>query len=142
MLSMYHDGLINCTKNFVQTGKAPWKDIVKSRALHACIVAHMCNNWQLYTLLTSLPAFMKSVLKFDIKSVSIISILVIDKRQRIPRGQSNMDNPEKLAKKRQRIPKGAIKHGQSKQTGNIGYTRRRQTQHNMCWTPLCASKHK
>lgn len=57
----------------IRTGKAPWKDIVKSRALHACIVAHMCNNWQLYTLLTSLPAFMKSVLKFDIKSNGALS---------------------------------------------------------------------
>jgi hypothetical protein len=53
-----------------------WQNKSWSRALHACIVAHMCNNWQLYTLLTSLPAFMKSVLKFDIKSVSIIIILV------------------------------------------------------------------
>jgi len=25
---------------------------------------------------------------------------------------------------------------------NIGYTRRKQTQHNMCWTPLYANKHK
>ena len=44
--------------------------------------------------------------------------------------------------KRQRIPKGAIKNGQSRETGNIGYTRRRKTQHNMRWTPLCVNKHK
>jgi len=31
---------------------------------------------------------------------------------------------------------GAIKNGQSRETGNIGYTRRRKTQYNMCWTPL------
>ena len=48
---------------------------------------------------------------------------------------------------------GAIKSGKSRETGNIGYTRRRKTQrnwqhrvhktkkkfkqsHNMCWTPL------
>ena len=40
---------------------------------------------------------------------------------------------------------GAIKKGQSRETGNIGHTRRRKTmqktQHNMCWTSLCASKH-
>jgi hypothetical protein len=46
-----------------------------------------------------------------------------------------MDNPEKT--------KGTIKNGQSRETGNIGYTRRRQTkqktQHNMCWTPLYAN---
>lgn len=55
-----------------QSGKAPWKEIIKSRALFACVVAHMCNNWQLYTLLTSLPTFMKAVLKFDIKSVGYV----------------------------------------------------------------------
>jgi hypothetical protein len=39
---------------------------------------------------------------------------------------------------------GAITNGQSRETCNIGYTRRRQTktQHNMCWTPLYANKHK
>ena len=39
-----------------------------------------------------------------------------------------------------------IKHRQSRETGNIGYTSRRKTetktQHNMCWTPLCVNKHK
>jgi len=39
---------------------------------------------------------------------------------------------------------GAIKNLQSRETDNIGYTRRRQTkqktQHNMCWTPIYASK--
>jgi len=43
--------------------------------------------------------------------------------------------------------KGAIKNGQSRETGNIGYTRRRETkqtntQNNMCWTPLYVNKHK
>jgi len=39
-----------------------------------------------------------------------------------------------------------LKNGQSRETGNIGYTRRGQTkqktQHNMCWTPIYANKHK
>ena len=48
-----------------------------------------------------------------------------------------MDNPEKT--------EGAIKNGQSRETGNIGYIRRRKkktkkTQHNMCWTQLYAKK--
>jgi hypothetical protein len=38
---------------------------------------------------------------------------------------------------------GAIKKGQSAETGNIGYTRKRKTkqktQHNMCWKPLCTT---
>ena len=41
---------------------------------------------------------------------------------------------------------GAIKNRQSKETGNTNRTRRRKNkpkaQHNMCWTPLYANKHK
>ena len=46
------------------------------------------------------------------------------------KGQSNMDNPEKLATYGTQ-DEGAIKHGQSRDTGNIGYTRRRG---NQTWT--------
>ena len=41
-----------------------------------------------------------------------------------------MDNPENTER--------VIKNEQSRETGNIGYKRRRKTQHNMCWTPLYA----
>ena len=36
-----------------------------------------------------------------------------------------------------------MKDGESRETGNIGYTRRpkQKTQHNMCWTPLYANNH-
>jgi len=37
---------------------------------------------------------------------------------------------------------GAINNGQSRETGNIGYTIRSKIQHTICWTPLCANKHK
>ena len=41
---------------------------------------------------------------------------------------------------------GKIRNGQSRETGNIGYTVRKKTpkkpQHNMCWTPLYVNKHK
>ena len=50
-----------------------------------------------------------------------------NKRHRKPKGQSRMDNPEKLA------------------ILGTQYTKRRQTKqkkHFMCWTPLCANKHK
>ena len=39
-----------------------------------------------------------------------------------------MDNPEKLATYGTQ-DEGAIKHGQSRETGNIGYTRRRAIKH-------------
>ena len=38
-----------------------------------------------------------------------------------------------------------IKNGQSRETGNqyrIHKTKKKQQQHNMCWTPLYANKHK
>ena len=37
---------------------------------------------------------------------------------------------------------GAIKIAQSRETGNTEHTIRRKTQHNICWTPLYANKHK
>jgi hypothetical protein len=40
---------------------------------------------------------------------------------------------------------GAMKNGQSTETGNRVHKTKKnktKTQHNMCWTPLCASKHK
>ena len=52
----------------------------------------------------------------------------LNKRQRIPKGQSNMDNPEKLA---------AYKCSVHKTKKN-----KTKTQHNMCWTPLHVNKHK
>jgi hypothetical protein len=39
----------------------------------------------------------------------------------------------------------AIKKGQSREIGNIGLCTKKnktKTQHNMCWTPLCANKQK
>jgi len=45
--------------------------------------------------------------------------------------------PQKAANKRDRIPKG-----QSRETGNKGYTRRRQTNQKHSTTPLHANKHK
>jgi hypothetical protein len=47
-----------------------------------------------------------------------------------------MDNAEKT--------EGAIKNGQCRETGNIDEEKQNKntTQHNMCWTPLYANKHK
>ncbi|XP_062591838.1 sialin-like [Saccostrea cucullata] len=59
----------------IRTPKTPWKSIAMSSAVWACLTAHVCNNWTNYTLLTSLPTFMKEVLKFDIKSNGALSAL-------------------------------------------------------------------
>ncbi|XP_076086078.1 sialin-like isoform X2 [Mytilus galloprovincialis] len=58
-----------------RTSKVPWIEFAKSPALLACITAHMCNNWTNYTLLTSLPDFMKSVMKFNIQSNGLLTAL-------------------------------------------------------------------
>jgi hypothetical protein len=63
--------------------------------------------------------------------------------------------PKKGQKDKQRCTKhyktlenteGAIKNGQSRETGNIDGNKTKKskakTQHNMCWTPLYANKHK
>ena len=56
-----------------------------------------------------------------------ILLPMLNKRQKIPKGQSKMDNPETLA-----IQGTQDEENQSKNT----------TKHNMCQTPLCANKHK
>lgn len=47
----------------------PWKAMLTSQALFACLVAHVCNNWTHYTLVTSLPTFMKEALHYNIEEV-------------------------------------------------------------------------
>lgn len=54
---------------FGQDIPVPWLSIVTSGPVWAILVAHVCNNWGGYTLLTNLPTFMKEVLKYDIKQV-------------------------------------------------------------------------
>ena len=57
-----------------------------------------------------------------------------NKCQRISKGHSQMDNPEKLAtqgtqgedKQMLENIEGTLNNGQSRETGNIGYTRRRK----------------
>ena len=58
----------------LQVMYTPWLAILKSRAEIACLIAHVCNNWMLYTLITGLPMFMNEVLKFDIKKVRSLKV--------------------------------------------------------------------
>ncbi|ELT87580.1 hypothetical protein CAPTEDRAFT_209782 [Capitella teleta] len=51
----------------------PWKHIFKSPATWAIVTAHVCNNWGSYTVLTSIPMYMKEVLYFDMKSNGLLS---------------------------------------------------------------------
>ncbi|GFO01841.1 vesicular glutamate transporter 2 [Plakobranchus ocellatus] len=53
----------------------PWKQILTSPAVLACCVAHFSYNWGFYTLLTCLPTYMKSILKFNMKENGLLSAL-------------------------------------------------------------------
>lgn len=53
----------------------PWGAILSSPAVWGLCVAHMANNWGFYTMLTSLPNYMKHVLKFDLQTNGILSAL-------------------------------------------------------------------
>jgi len=53
----------------------PWLEFAKSGPVWAIIIAHLCANWGLYTLVINLPLFMKEVLKFDIKENGFLSSL-------------------------------------------------------------------
>ncbi|XP_064642152.1 sialin-like [Lineus longissimus] len=53
----------------------PWGKMATSLPLWAIILAHLCNNWCNYTMMTSLPTYMKDVLKFDMKQNGLFSAL-------------------------------------------------------------------
>ncbi|XP_074653837.1 sialin-like isoform X2 [Tubulanus polymorphus] len=58
-----------------QNVKTPWLSFIKSPPLLAIVVAHVCNNWGNYTMMTSLPTYMKDVLKFNMKSNGLFTAL-------------------------------------------------------------------
>lgn len=65
------DVLIKLLSFSFQTAVVPWCQIAKNPAFLAILVARFCVNWVLYALVTSIPTFMKTVLRYDIQSVSI-----------------------------------------------------------------------
>lgn len=53
----------------------PWKGIFTSVPFWALLFVHCCQNWGFWTLLTKIPTYMSTVLKFDIKSNALLSAL-------------------------------------------------------------------
>ncbi|KAK9511341.1 hypothetical protein O3M35_000010 [Rhynocoris fuscipes] len=51
----------------------PWKEFLKSLPVWSIIMAHFCENWGFYTLLTQLPTFMKDTLNYDLKKAGFLS---------------------------------------------------------------------
>lgn len=54
---------------------APWGKIMTNVPMLALFFGHTCSNWGTYLFLTSLPTYMKEVLKFDVKSNGALSAL-------------------------------------------------------------------
>jgi hypothetical protein len=62
-------------------------------------------------------------------------IVIDNKRYRIPKGQSTMENPENTER--------AIENGESRGSSNkTNKKKKTKAKHKMSWTSLCASKHK
>ena len=53
----------------------PWRHILKSVPLWALVAAQIGHDWGFFTLLTDLPKYMSSVLKYSIKSNGFLSSL-------------------------------------------------------------------
>ena len=57
----------------LQASTKPWLKIFTSGAVWAILLANACGNYGAYMIMTQIPTYMKDVLKFDIKSVSIFA---------------------------------------------------------------------
>lgn len=53
----------------------PWAKVFKSTSVWAIIVAHFCNNWTLFLILSWLPTFLSGAYGIDIASVGILAIM-------------------------------------------------------------------
>ncbi|KAL3981934.1 Major Facilitator Superfamily protein [Acanthocheilonema viteae] len=53
----------------------PWKHILSSRAVWAIVIAHVCQNWGFYTMLTSLPRILENLLSYDREKAGSLSSL-------------------------------------------------------------------
>ncbi|XP_028401386.1 sialin-like [Dendronephthya gigantea] len=55
--------------------KVPWKSILLSTPVWAIVAAHFCQNWGYYTLLTTLPTYMKAVLGIELLATGFLAAL-------------------------------------------------------------------
>lgn len=70
-LSQIHEGVAQD----VAIGSPPWGKMFRSRAVWAIIVAHFCNNWSLYVLLSWLPTFVNKGLGVDYSEVGWFTMI-------------------------------------------------------------------
>ncbi len=53
----------------------PWGRLLRSKAVWAIIIAHFCNNWSLYVLLSWLPTFVNKGLGVDYAAVGLFTMV-------------------------------------------------------------------
>lgn len=63
-------------KRQTRIGPTPWKKIATSLPFWAIFISHCGQNWSFWTLLTEIPTYMSSILKFDIKDVSFVNAIM------------------------------------------------------------------
>jgi ACS family sodium-dependent inorganic phosphate cotransporter len=58
-----------------EAGRMPWRALLTSMPVWAIIVAHFCNNWSLYVLLSWLPTFVNQGLGVDFADVGLMAMV-------------------------------------------------------------------
>ncbi len=58
-----------------EADRVPWKALLSSMPVWAIIVAHFCNNWSLYVLLSWLPTFVNQGLGVDYDAVGWVTMI-------------------------------------------------------------------
>ncbi|CAH1116175.1 unnamed protein product [Phaedon cochleariae] len=80
-----HSTISNEERNYIQSGlkqgeddgtfRTPWRKILTSIKVWALITTSFGYSWGYFTLLSEIPIYLKSVMKFDMESNSLISCL-------------------------------------------------------------------
>ena len=58
-----------------QASEIPWTHFLKHKAVWAIAVAHFCNNWTLYVLLSWAPTFINKGLGVELASVGLLAMI-------------------------------------------------------------------
>ncbi|KHN82704.1 Sialin [Toxocara canis] len=53
----------------------PWRQILNSKPVWAIVVAHFCENWGFYTMLTSLPRILEDLMDYQLEKAGFVSAL-------------------------------------------------------------------
>ncbi|RCN51018.1 hypothetical protein ANCCAN_02805 [Ancylostoma caninum] len=50
----------------------PWAEMIKSKPVWAVMVAHFCQNWGFYTMLTNLPRMLKELANYELQKAGFV----------------------------------------------------------------------